>query len=35
MNEDLLHYVWNFQLLNSEALKTTEGEEVIILRSEI
>ena len=33
MNEDLLHYVWNFQLFNSKELKTTEGEGVTIVRS--
>ena len=33
MNEDLLHYVWNFQLFNSKGLKTTEGEDVTIVRS--
>ena len=33
MNEDLLQYIWNFQLFNSLSLLTTEDELVSIVRS--
>jgi hypothetical protein len=32
MNEDLLQYIWLAGLFNSDALKTTEGKEVLILK---
>lgn len=33
MNEDLLQYIWNFQLFNSLGLVTTENEKVQVIRS--
>lgn len=33
MNEDLLHYIWKFQLFNHNGLKTTEGESVEVIRA--
>ena len=32
MNEDLLQYIWNFQLFNSNNLLTTNKEEVTVVR---
>ncbi len=32
MNEDYLHYIWNFQLFPSPFLITTEGEKVQVLK---
>jgi hypothetical protein len=31
MHESFLHYVWQFQYFNKKELKTTEGEELIVL----
>jgi len=33
MNEDLLQYIWNFQLFNSLSLLTTDGEPARVVRS--
>lgn len=35
MNEDLLHYIWKFQLFNHNDLKLTSGEPLQIIRSGI
>lgn len=32
MNEDLLHYVWKFQLFNHNNLKLTSGEDIEIIK---
>lgn len=31
MKEDFLHYIWNYQDFDSQNLRTTEGEEVIVI----
>ena len=33
MNEDLLQYIWNFQLFNPLELETTENEKVQVVRA--
>jgi len=33
MNEDFLHHLWKFRLYNSLGLKTTVGEELLILKT--
>ncbi len=35
MNESFLHYIWQFQYFNKTDLKTTEGEEVAIMKQGI
>ncbi|MBW1295049.1 DUF2851 family protein [Aquimarina litoralis] len=32
MNEDFLHYLWKYKKINSSNLKTTDGQDVVIIR---